>query len=626
MLKLKKGIKVSINNNSFEFISFDQIENSNTNINLNNKLYDENLNDKQNISGKNVSGKNVSGKNISINNEYNIFCDDDDGFKITCQKNRHTLFRAECEWDKKNNVKINIQNPMNQQNTAIRDINEAFMKKLIFANIGNILNEKNENDLTSIDTSDLSSSNTDIDSLDSSDSSDSLTSTDSFKLSSSISFNFGHQEGTKNKKNKKQEVTKERDTFEEQKKNYTKCMNDIVEQIKKMSWGQTIAIDPDPLYISLNKKRLCYITKIVRFSSYEFRGYGSKKILRYFMNKTYDDPLYGYQKIIQILDGKSRTFLPIKNWEDFWKAYEDEPLKDRHLFELIRSDQPCKPYLDIEWYAEEQQIDKQKFIKMLSADLIKIFKNRYNIEITKNDIMIATSHSETKTSFHVVIDKMIDGNTVGYKTNRRGYADSAWDLWVALIEHNEVYKDVIDKSVYSTDREFRAIFSNKGIDFRPFIPYTTSIETVNPDSCIDTESSLCMRYIITYSPNNQYHHIQTPEVSTKYSVINKKYYEHDFIPQYYTDKKVNELIKLIKPMHPTVSYTGRSSCGTGWRFSYANKNELCYTGNAHDSNGFYVFENEKKGIIYMKCMSDSCKGYHVLKKYSVNNVIDKKLF
>jgi hypothetical protein len=392
-----------------------------------------------------------------------------------------------------------------------------------------------------------------------------------------------------------------------------------------MSWGQTISIDPEPQYITLNKKKLCHITKIIRFSSYEFRGYGSKKILRYFMNKTINDPQHGYQKIIQILDNKSqRSFLPIRNWKDFWKAYEDEPIKDRHLFELIRSDQSCKPYLDIEWYIEEKEIDQQKFVKTLITDLITIFKERYNITITKNNIMIATSHSATKTSFHVVIDKLIDGNIVGYKTNCRGFADSAWDLWIALIEHNTIYKDVIDKSVYSTDREFRTIFSNKGVDFRPFIPYNTK-KIIQPDSLIDIDPLFCLRYVITYSPNNQYHHIQTPDVSTKYTVINKKYYDYDYIPQIYTDKKVNELIKLIKPLHPTVIYTGRSTCGKGWRFSYVNKNESCYTGNIHDSNGFYVFENEAKGIIYMKCMSDSCKGFHILKR-DKDKQPDKKLF
>ena len=121
-----------------------------------------------------------------------------------------------------------------------------------------------------------------MDSMNSMDSTESSVSSKSFELSSALSFiNFGSK---KNKKNTKQETKKRDNALEDEKKKYIKCMDEIVEQIKNLSWGHTIAIAPDPLYISLNKKKMCYITKLVRFSSYEFRGYGSKKILRYFMN------------------------------------------------------------------------------------------------------------------------------------------------------------------------------------------------------------------------------------------------------------------------------------------------------------------------------------------------------
>lgn len=644
MVNSKKEIKMSINNNLSNFISFDHIESSHI------------------PSNHSKSPKDII--EINTQNEFSIFCDDD-GFKITCQKNRHTLLRAENQWEKKQNAKNSKFNDINEQKKYnSRDINLSFMKNLVFDQFDhhkkNVDHKKDENqrinslsdslsqysdtysdsfnsmpttnsldfnslDFDSLDTDSLDTESLDTDSLDT----NSSDTTESFKFSSALSFiNFGSKINKKNEKCSNHIERKQTDVTEDEKTRYLKHMDNIVEQIKNLSWGNMITVDPEPQFISLNKKKMCYITKIVRFSTYEFRGYGSKKILRYFMKKTADDPIHGYQKIIQILTENSRTFLPIKNWTDFWKAYEDEPIKDRHLFELIRSDQPCKPYLDIEWYIKEKEIDQYEFINTLIPDLINIFKKRYSIGIAKKDIMIATAHSDTKTSFHVVIDKVIDGKTVGYKTNCRGFADSAWDLWIALIEHNSMYKDVIDKSVYSTDREFRAIYSNKGADFRPFIPFDfkKTKKNIKPESFIETESSNCLRYIITYSPNNQYHHIETPDVSTKYTVINKKNYEHEFIPQFYTDKKVNELIDLIKPIHPTVAYTGRSTCGTGWRFSYANKNESCYTGNIHDSNGFYVFENNAKGIIYMKCMSNNCKGYRILKKYNVKNVIDKKLF
>jgi hypothetical protein len=664
-MNMRKEISVSINKNLSNFLSFDQIETTASNRIIPCEIKKE---------------VTVKSKNGPLSEGFDIFCDDD-GFKITCEKNRHTLFRAENQWD------IDAQKKKNDMNKKIRtkDIDISFINKLTFDQFG--LNKKDENNMINVlscdDTSetytdtDTSSLET-IESMRLEDSEDSEVSEISeiseesgeseeskkskseisiiskpfeFTSMSSFSFsiNFGPNPKTAKKVEKRVEKKVEKnveknmeknvknnmkDTIEDEKEKYIRSMDAIVERIKKLPWGHTIAIDPEPQYVSLNKKKMCYVTKIVRFSTYEFRGHGSKKILRYFMNKTSNDPDHSYQKIVQILTEKSRTFLPIKNWEDFWTAYEDEPIKDRHLFELIRSDQSCKPYLDIEWYNEEKEIDRTKFIKALIIDLINIFKTRYDIVITKNDILITTSHSDKKTSFHTIIDKTVDGKTLGYETNCRGFANSAWDLWVALTEHNEMYKDVIDKSVYSTDREFRAIFSNKGSDdFRPFIPYNTNtnINTniVKPESIIDSDPSKYLRYIITHSQNNQYHHIHTPSgqgSDQQLTVIKKKYYDQEFVPQYYTDKKINELINLIKPIHPTVTYTGRSTCGTGFRFTYANKNESCYTGNVHKSNGFYVFENEAKGIIYMKCMSSCCKGYRILKKYNFDNHIDKKLF
>src|SRR5205085_10634529 len=86
------------------------------------------------------------------------------------------------------------------------------------------------------------------------------------------------------------------------KERYIKYMDSIVEKIKKISWGQILKIESDPNLRSLenaHNKKYSTITKIVRFDTYVFNGVGSKNILRYFINKTKNDPEYGYQKIVQ---------------------------------------------------------------------------------------------------------------------------------------------------------------------------------------------------------------------------------------------------------------------------------------------------------------------------------------
>lgn len=423
---------------------------------------------------------------------------------------------------------------------------------------------------------------------------------------------------------------------DEMKKNrdrYIKYMDNVVEQIKEMKWGEVINIESLPYEkdTPLHMRKKFSVTKIIRYNTYLFNGHGSKNALRYFMNKTKTDPEHSYTKIVQLLNNKSfRRFIPLRCWEEFWEAYKDEPIRSRHLFELIRSDQPCKPYLDIEWEMKDgkdaRKQDYTDFIEKLQNDLIDIFSTRYDIEIDTDNIMISSSHSASKVSFHIVINKIINGKTVTYRTNRKCHPESAWDLWVALIETDSMYDDVLDGAVYTTDREFRTIYSNKTSEFRPIVPYGKKNEKVKEDDIIKMKMTECLKYIVTYAKDDSYYHIKTPEVSQKYLVANRRYIDSEtFIPHVYSDKKINRLMELIKPYHRTAEYTGLSNCGTGWRFTYTDRSEPCYTGNYHESNGFYVFENEKKGIIYMKCMSENCKGTQVLER-RINTVPTKKLF
>src|SRR5690606_11515363 len=107
-----------------------------------------------------------------------------------------------------------------------------------------------------------------------------------------------------------------------------------------------------------------------------------------------------------------RRFFPINDWKKFWKNYSIEPVRFRRLFEVILSDMPCKPYLDIEWNIKHTEIELYKsakkmnfddFIHQLIIDIIDVFKTRYLIELDESNIMISSSHSDKKVSFHIVI-------------------------------------------------------------------------------------------------------------------------------------------------------------------------------------------------------------------------------
>lgn len=425
--------------------------------------------------------------------------------------------------------------------------------------------------------------------------------------------------------------------IEKRKQEYIAHIDNVMDQIISMPNGSEISVKADPSY-----DKFVTIKRNNRFGTYIFSGTHSKNLLRIFMMRTADDPEHGYTRIVQLLDNTHgrgfRRFLPINNWKQFWVSYKGEPIKFRALYELILSDRPCKPYLDIEWEADRRDViehgsvknmDLSDFTDKLITDIIKVFTERYNIEIDDQNVMITSSHSDIKVSFHVVVDCVVDGQTVAYRTNLRTEEHSAWDLCYALIKMDDNYYDKLDESVYTTDREFRTVYSNKDSQFRPVAPYHPEYIELTEASRIEDSTSNCMRYIVTYAKNDEYKLIDVPkEKHNRYSKHrNKSSYSSTtssgsfntgyddilrFIPQMYDDEEINEIIKLLRPIHPTAIFSNSTGCNK-WRFTYTDRAEPCYTGNIHGSNGFYVYKNEDTGRLYMQCMSDRCKGSYTLK-------------
>lgn len=111
-----------------------------------------------------------------------------------------------------------------------------------------------------------------------------------------------------------------------------------MQKISNLLWEEKFIIrDPK------KGKGFCSITKSKRYQTHIFKGNGSKNQLkRYiFYNKK-------YKAIAQIIDQKGfRQFVPFKSWEECWELYKHERYDSRYLYEMILSDRPCKPYLDI---------------------------------------------------------------------------------------------------------------------------------------------------------------------------------------------------------------------------------------------------------------------------------------
>jgi hypothetical protein len=213
--------------------------------------------------------------------------------------------------------------------------------------------------------------------------------------------------------------------------------------------------------------------------------------------KTYMDLHSDYKILLQITSSKGyRQFVPYKTFEDCYDIIKDQ----KTYYEVILSNNVCKPYLDIEWEtARFENINMVQLIVNLNKTIIEVFKTRFNADITLDNILISSSHKIneagiiTKCSFHIVID-----SKYVFQTNKKQYGScTAYQLYILLIEFRDRFKHFMDGSVYSTDREFRLLYSSKFNENRKLIP-------VDNITLVELESSKVnmKRYFITYFDND----------------------------------------------------------------------------------------------------------------------------
>jgi hypothetical protein len=194
-----------------------------------------------------------------------------------------------------------------------------------------------------------------------------------------------------------------------------------------------------------------------------FSGKGSKNAMK-------EDALLNditNTAFVQFLNGHGyRNYTYFKNWEMALKYLPFYTNNQRYIYEMILSDRPCKPYLDIEQHLDTKPDDAflANLVDELKGDICNIFRTDYNIEIQTTDIYVLDScamkdATKFKLSYHFIISTK--DNQVLFKTNRKELEHSAYHLAKALYDKNPKYKEMVDLSVYTTDREMRTINSYK---------------------------------------------------------------------------------------------------------------------------------------------------------------------
>ena len=148
---------------------------------------------------------------------------------------------------------------------------------------------------------------------------------------------------------------------------------------------------------------------------------------------------------------------------DFINHIKMIPQDKWYFFEIILGSNPQKLYFDIDLKKPEVEGNMDEFTQLLLEDLIervlKIFvEHGHQLDLRKN-ILLFSSNSDEKRSYHLIVD----GFNVSNNLENRALAEEILD-GMSL-----GYRDHIDPGVYSSKQQFRMYLSQKPHSGRPKI-------------------------------------------------------------------------------------------------------------------------------------------------------------
>lgn len=162
------------------------------------------------------------------------------------------------------------------------------------------------------------------------------------------------------------------------------------------------------------------------------------------------------------------VFALFDSYIEFFKYLKNFAPENKNFFEVIFGELPQKPHFDIDIKVSEIPVGTDintfsEFIKdaVIYGCLEVLRENQVTLDL--KDILIYSSHGETKKSFHIVINnKCHDGNEE---------AKAFYKLVIAKVEPliGAKYLLFIDSAVYSSRQQFRIIGSQKLESNRPKI-------------------------------------------------------------------------------------------------------------------------------------------------------------
>ncbi len=150
---------------------------------------------------------------------------------------------------------------------------------------------------------------------------------------------------------------------------------------------------------------------------------------------------------------------------------------NEHLYEILQEDLPLKPFFDLEMEGEYTKQEKEENLDLFIHFIIKEIKDLYTFQIEKKDFVILDSNTDTKLSYHILINEKVyfknmpsHKEFVKYIINRFKRAENEKDdeneekkmvKELTWFKSEDDKRYIVDASVYTKNRQFRMYGQSK---------------------------------------------------------------------------------------------------------------------------------------------------------------------
>ena len=306
-------------------------------------------------------------------------------------------------------------------------------------------------------------------------------------------------------------------------------------------------------------------------------------------------PIFSFQ--VSINGGrKFRAFTK----EELWKFYET--LDTRYYYEVLRPNNSCKVYFDLEYEAgQNEEKNGHEMVKLLIELANKRLWTEFGHSSEASDVLVLESYYKTKFSSHLVfLTSVFDNNQeVGGFVEGLISSLSEADRLFFTVNHNGQKQLFIDTNVYRLNQQFRLFNSRKMGRMNPLI--------ISPIStCKYTE----------FNQESFFASLVT-NVDSSVEIIKSQYHSRriGILPgreRTSSGETYAEVDSIIKEI---ISPGGRV---TGWTY-HAPSETFCYSienynfcrnvNRSHSNAKIYFLYCVKNHSLWQQCFSQRCRNY-----------------